>query len=350
MIFVGNVPVLASIYQIMVELQRELRTDGSLLLHDIIPPRYDGQDVMITCPYHKNGMENKPSCGVTTCDIKKDGNVIPAGTMHCFTCGVHGNITKLVSYCFGKNDGGLFGKNWILDRFNNYELENREGFFNKIGTGKKVKNVTYVTEDELKNYRYYHPYMYERGLTDDIIDIFDIGYDKSFKLREDLRPFGCITFPIKDENGNVLFVARRGITFKIFHYPSNVDKPLAYLYEAQKLYPNEKTLWIVESLFNSLTLFRWGKPSVALLGTGSQTQIEKLKKLPYRKYVICTDGDDAGRKASNKLYNSLREYKFIEQLKMMSGKDVNDFKHCKSYDEFLNELKEGMKYEEIKFG
>ena len=338
MIILGSTPVLASVYQILVVLQRELRLEGSHLLRDISLQKYEGQDIMFTCPYHKNGMENKPSCGITTREVKRGNNIIPAGTYHCFQCGSHGDITELISYCFGKADGGLFGKKWILDRFNNYEIENRGGFFRKIKVEADKSEASFVREEELEQYRYIHPYMYKRGLTDELIDIFDIGYDKSFRLREGLNPFECITFPVKDEKGNVLFVARRSIKSKLFHYPSSADKPLAYLYEAQQLYPDSKTLWIVESLFNSLTLFKWGKPCVALLGTGSMSQMNKLKYLPYRKYIICTDGDEAGRKALYKLYNALSKYKLIERIEMIDGKDVNDFRECKSYDEFLKEL------------
>ena len=339
MIILGNTPVLASIYQILTVLQRELRLNGSQLLKDINTPI--GMNVMITCPFHKGGLEYKPSCGVTVREHKQGEKIIPAGIFNCFSCHAHGDITELISHCFGKNDGGIFGKKWILSRFNNYEIENRERFFHKIDLTKNKNVVKYVTEDELSKYRYIHPYMYQRGLTDDIIDLFDIGYDSGFKLRKELKPLSCITFPIKDEDGNVLFVARRSIKSKLFHYPSSVDKPIAYLYEARKLYPDSKVLWIVESLFNALTLYKWGCPAVALLGTGSSTQINKLKILPYRKYILCLDGDNAGEKAYYKLYNALRYHKFIKKVEMVSGKDVNDFKYCKSYDEFLRELEKG---------
>ena len=339
MIILGNVPVLTSIYQILITLRRELHMEGISLLKDINEQKYNGQDIMITCPFHKYGQENKPSCGVTTTELKQGNKIISAGVFHCFSCHAHGDITELISHCFGKKDGGIFGKKWILERFNNYEVENREGFFHKINLTKEQKDIKYITDDELNKYRFYHPYMYKRGLTDDIIDFFDIGYDKEFKLREGLKPFGCVTFPIKDENGNVLFIARRGIKTKFFHYPNLVDKPIVYLYEVQKLYPDSKVLWIVESIFNALTLYRWGCPSVALLGTGSKTQIDKLKILPYRKYIICSDGDEAGDRAFHKLYEALHKYKLIERVEMVCNKDVNDFKYCNDYDEFLRELK-----------
>lgn len=329
MFMLGHTPVLTNVHQILVTLQRELKQSGSPLLRDVMPT---AKDTMITCPFHKNGLERKPSCGVSNREV----NGVPAGTFHCFSCSKTGDITELISHCLGiDNDLGVAGRRWVLDRFSNFEVENREGFFKKIGAKKETSEIEYITEEELEKYRYIHPYMYRRGLTDEIIDAFDIGYDASFRLKEGLKPFECITFPIKDEVGNVIFVARRSIKGKIFHYPTSVEKGLCYIYEVQKMFPESSTLWIVESLFNALTLIRWGKPAVALLGTGSSKQIERLRTLPYRKYVLITDGDEAGRKALWKLTNALNKYKLLERIEMPNGKDVNDFRDCRSYEEFL---------------
>lgn len=338
MITLGNIPVLTTVSQIMVTLQRELKLNGSHLLKDVVLPRGEGQDVQFTCPYHKNGLENKPSCGITTREQKRGEVVIPVGTFNCFSCKSHGHITELISHCFGKQDGGVFGKAWILEHFNNYEIENRSNFFQKITRQKEKNELQYVTENELQNYRFTHPYMYKRGLTDEIIDLFDIGYDSSFILKDNLSPIKCITFPVRDEFGNVVFIARRSIKGKIYHYPKEVDKPIYGLYESKQLFPKSKELYICESMFNCLTLVRLGKPSVALLGTGTHTQLDKLRDLDYRKYIICTDSDEAGERGRKKLYDKLSKYKLIEHLRTPAGTDINDFSYCKTYDELLNEI------------
>lgn len=65
--------------------------------------------------------------------------------------------------------------------------------------------------------------MYKRGLTDELIELYDVGYDPKFKLKSDSNPFSCITFPVRDVNGKTLFIARRAIDFKLYHYPENVE-------------------------------------------------------------------------------------------------------------------------------
>lgn len=340
----GNL-ITVSVYQILVTLQRELRLENSHLLQAVIPPKIAQHDVQITCPFHKNGMENKPSCGVTTVEHKRGDKVIPAGCFNCFSCSAHGDITELISHCFGKHDGGLFGKKWLLDHFNNYEVENRSGFFKKWGNKFSEKKQEFISEEELAKYRFVHPYHKKRYLTDELLDIYDIGYDCAFRLKPELHPFECITFPVKDEQGNVVFIARRSIKGKIFHYPKSVDKPIYGLWEVKYLFPQSKELYICESILNALMLIKWKKPAVALLGTGTQTQIEKLKYLDYRTYILCLDSDEAGEKGIKKLYNALSIYKFIKTIKMPRGSDINDLGYCNSYEEFLEEIKK--KKEEI---
>lgn len=343
MILLGNTPVLTTVYQIMVTLQRELKLSNSLLLQTVLPQKYPNQDIQFTCPFHKNGLEGKPSCGITTVEKKRGETVIPIGSFHCFSCSAHGDITELISYCFGKQDGGIFGRKWILDHFNNYEIENRSGFFKKLGEVKQEIEPQYIKEEELAQYRFIHPYMYKRHLTNELIDIYDIGYDKSFRLKEELKSFSCITFPVRDENGNVVFIARRSTRGKIFHYLNNVDKPIYGLWEVNHLFPNSKELFICESILNALMLVKWGKPAVALLGTGSYNQIKSLRSLDYRKYILCLDSDEAGEKGTKKLYNALCNYKLLQIFKMPRGKDINDLGYCKTYEEFLEEKeKEGI--------
>ena len=311
MILIDGVPVLTDVYHIMLTLQRELRLNGSPLLATIKPPR-EGADLMVTCPYHKHGMESRPSCGITT--IAKPN--VPVGTLYCFSCKTTASLPEVVSHCFGKHDGGVFGRNWIMEHFVSIEENSRGGFFTVPTREITKQEQEYVSEEELESYRFVHPYLYKRGMTDELIEMFDLGYDRQKRM---------VTFPIKDTNGKVLFVAKRSVDTKFFALPKDLEKPLCYLYEAKKYFPDSKELYICESLFNALTMVKFGLPAIALLGTGTKEQVEKLKGLDYRKYILCLDNDMAGRAGMNKLYKSLYKYKLINYLIAPVGKDINDF-------------------------
>ena len=92
---------------------------------------------------------------------------------------------------------------------------------------------------------------------------------------------------------------------------------------------------------NALTAWSYGIPAVALFGTGSSYQYDILKKSGIRSYILCFDGDEAGRKGAKRFMQNMKKNVFITDMEMPLGKDVNDMEK----DEFLNLLKSyGIEY------
>ena len=307
MITIKNKTINADIEVILEELRNYiLARDNKLILKDIRPT---GDNIMVTCPYHKQGEERRPSCGISTID--KPGH--PAGTVHCFTCGKTASIDSFISYILGIDDGGEEGRKWLLDRFdvtNNREIKVQ---FGGRGQGKSLDaEKQYIEEALLKEFRYIHPYMYKRKLTDEIIEKYDIGYDRINDM---------ITFPVRDIDGNCLFVAKRSVKGKFFLLPNSKNKPLYGVYELDYSKPD---VYICESFFNALTLATYGLNAIALMGTGSRYQYNLINKLPFRRIIICLDGDSAGRIGTKKLLNEIYRGKIVYFIDMPDGKDVND--------------------------
>ena len=300
--------------------------------------RLNGENLQSNCPFHKNGQERKPSFGVNG-EIDK---------CHCFSCSWSGTIEEMISELYGYQDEGKFGKRWLIKRFNTVEIETRpnimEGFHgrnikNDILVGRCSSNIpdkisdnqdTFISDEELDKYRYIHPYMYERKMDDRVIEIFDIGYDKETE---------CITFPIRDKNGNCLFIARRSVKTKFFSYPQGVEKPVYGLYELYQLDEFPKEIYICESMIDAITIWCYDKYAVALNGLGNDLSITQLNNLPNRTFILATDKDDAGRKARIKLKNKLSN-KIIKELDYSSypegAKDINDMSRTEFYN--LKEL------------
>lgn len=295
-----NVPVTT----VMEDLLNELNIRGINYLRELKP---NGNNLQTCCPYHNNGLEKNPSGGITIEATPQND----AGTFHCFTCGTVASLPQLVGHCLGGDE--RLGERWLLERYNSQQNSDRMGIITKTFSiiNSVTNNTQYVSEEELDSYRYYHPYMYQRKLTDEVIQKFDVGYDSKSN---------CITFPCNDINGNCLFITRRSVVSKYFNMPSNVDKPV---YGLDKVEPNTHTLVIVESIINALTLWTWGIPAVALLGTGTKSQYKTLEAYPARKYILAFDGDDAGRKAAIRFKKSVKG-KLIENVIMPDGKDIND--------------------------
>ena len=180
-------------------------------------------------------------------------------------------------------------------------------------------NTRYITEEELDKYRYIHPYLYERGLTDEIIERFDIGYDRERKE---------ITFPVRDIEGRCVFIAGRSTERKFFRLPKGMDKPIycSHLFR----YGTYTRAYITESFLNCLTCWKYDKPAMAMIGTGNQKQYEILNKLPVREYILAFDPDEAGRKATERFRKNVHG-KIIKELVYTDNRDINELQ-----EEFLN--------------
>ena len=283
--------------------------------------RRNGENLQTNCPFHKNGQERKPSFGVNG-EIDK---------CHCFACGWSGTIEGMVSELFGYMDDGKFGKRWLIKKFNSIEIETRPNILENFGGRKNVRNSircdnitndtisNFITEEELDKYRYIHPYLYERGLTDEIIERFDIGYDRERKE---------ITFPVRDIEGRCVFVAGRSTERKFFRLPQGLNKPL---YQGYRFVDGSyKICYVTESFLNCLTCWKYDKPAIAMLGTGNKKQYEILNKLPVREYILAFDPDEAGRKATERFRKNVHG-KIIKELVYPDNRDINDLQ-----EEFLN--------------
>lgn len=305
MIQLDNAIIQADMLDVMQVLKSELAIKG-IPRFNIFRPNMN--NIQTNCPFHSGGQERKPSFGVGTIN----------GKCHCFACGWNGTIDTMISELFGYNDSGKYGINWLQKRFNSVEIETRSQL--PIPTRKIVtKTKTIISEEELDSYRYIHPYMYERGLTDEIIEEFDIGYDKE---RE------CLTFPIKDISGDVVFVATRSVNTKFFGIPQGIEKPI---YCAERFTSGKyKEAYITESFLNCLTCWKYGKPAMALIGTGNQEQYKLLERLPVRTYILALDPDDAGKRATERFRKNVKG-KIIKELKYTDNKDINDLQK-----DFLN--------------
>ena len=313
---INNIPFGADLGDILSELQLQLKANNIPLLQ---VTRDTPDNIMVSCPYHKGGQERRPSAGI----LKKDG------TFHCFTCGETHSLQEVISYCFGHTDDivGGFGWEWLLKNFLTVSIEERKPIELNSERGTHVNNVNnFVSEDELEKYREYHPYMWKRKMTPDVVEIFDIGYDSATN---------CITFPVRDSNGRCLFVARRSVVSKFFNYPSGAEKPIYGLYELNCLDSYPKEVIICESMIDAITCWVYGKYAIALNGLGNDLQFAQLNKMPCRKFILATDNDEAGQKARKRLRTYIKNKLITEYVLPEGKKDINDL----TLEEFTN-LKE----------
>ena len=311
---VCNTPILAEPQEIL-----ELLHDKTGLIGNIKPTH---NNVQFNCPHHGDGHEKKASCGMLTVELKKGNRVYPIGTVHCFSCGYTASIELFVSDIFQYNDGGLYGYKWLIQNYVSVSYENRKPLGIEFERHLDIiKPITFISDKELSKNRFTHPYMYKRKLTDRSINYFDIGFEKETN---------CITFPVKDLDGNVVFFYRRSVNSKFFN--NDIDTPRGeYLYGLYEAYKNVNTakyleLWICESPIDAITAWQNNRVCVAAFTTNvTEIQINLIKQFPFRKLVVATDNDIAGNIAYKKIYSQLKDSKIIKRFQFPDNrKDLNE--------------------------
>lgn len=303
------------------------------------------------CPLHSDGNERRPSFGVCLQEEVRNGRVYPAGFANCFTCHFSGTLSELITEIMKAHSIPKTGLEWLKEEFPNEDFDddgtsdmllpktmvqqiNNRFAINYIKQLMNVKDREFVSEEELASYRFTVPYMYQRGLTDEIIEKYDIGVDMNFIPPGRKNKVPSVTFPVRDQKGNTLFICRRAIDKKAFFIPTGENKSVYGLYELPKHCP---VVLICESCFNALTAVKYGVPAVALLGTGTPAQYDQLRSLGVTEFVIGTDPDEAGEIAANKLRRQLKSVAVVRRMHdIPKGKDINDLDEDTFYSLYNN--------------
>lgn len=300
---IGNKVITTEIKDILNILKSEL-TNGKL--KDIGSAK--GDNIPCTCPRHKDGMERHPSCMVFT---KQDDDKTQYGFAHCFTCGYAEPLPRFVADCFDEEDIA-FGEEWLLTRCDTAFMSQVQ-YLPPIELDKKQESKVFLDESILKNYEYYHDYMWHRKLSKWVVDTFEVGYDPAKQM---------LTFPVRDDKGRLLFITGRYVNFKRFEIPEKVEKPVYLLYYI--LQQNIKTVAVCESQINCLYLWSLGIPAVCLFGTGTPMQYELLKKSGIRSFNLFFDGDWGGRKGAERFKKYMPKDRIVTDYLLPPEKDVNN--------------------------
>ena len=178
-------------------------------------------------------------------------------------------------------------------------------------------------------------YLHRRKLANWILEAYDLGFDP-----ED----NTVLFPVRDLEGRVLFYKGRSIAGKHFYNAKDVDKSsivfgLWELINGSCVWgtaENIKEVWITESEIDALSLISYGVPAVAIMGSHiSEDQCKELERTPFRRFVLATDNDDAGRKGASQIKRLLipKGFRFTNLRWETDLKDVNDL--IKNYGDSL---------------
>jgi DNA primase len=98
-------------------------------------------------------------------------------------------------------------------------------------------------DDPLGVYAYRHAYLYDRGLSEDTLQRFDIGYD---------RTQHAIVFPWFDRHGKLVAIKKRSVMDKRYDYAPGAD--LAHTLFGLHVVKTNAFLWITEGEIDAMSL------------------------------------------------------------------------------------------------
>jgi DNA primase len=179
---------------------------------------------------------------------------------------------KLVS---GKNDGG--------------------------GESEPNKPLTFT----LQKIDYAHPYLAERGITEETARNFGVGF---FPGKGSMS--GRVVIPIHNGKGELVAYAGRSIdgTEPRYKFPVGFHKSLE-LFNLDRV-RDQTSVVVVEGFFDCMKVSQAGYPCVALMGCSMSRAQGKLLAEHFGQVVLMLDGDEAGRGAAEESSDRLQRVVF----------------------------------------
>lgn len=323
---------------------------------------------------------------ISTTNIKVDGSTGKAGKVYIYD----NNISILIDYTRGNSS--IWNYFQEKNNLNNYEtlkyLANLAGI--NISSEYKNEDIEIIKEtnktseiwEEVNNFfvealnkntKETEKYLDNRGYNTDDIKNMELGYinsqeevkkylkernfseeeiNKAVELNFAIGISHKLTIPYRDNMGRI-----RGIIARNINYSEN-DKLPKYLYSTglkrddtifnlKKLNGN-KELIIVEGILDCLIAQSKGIDNVISLGGTSLNikQLELIKKYSPKRITLCLDNDEAGKKATLKIIELIRNTKIKLYISNLPDgiKDPDQLIKEKGIEEFVSVINNSESY------
>ena len=322
------------------------RTNIVDIIGQYVQLKKSGKNYMGLCPFHE---ERSPSFSVA-----EDKQIF-----HCFGCGKGGTVFNFLQEIEGisfpesvKRVADLEHLSVDFDWSEPREVADTPENQQRRSLLQLHSKAAELYHHILVNTKIGEPalnYLLERGLTQELIETFQIGFapqkrdflsqvfkneqlDETFFEPSGLfvqrdngtfldRFYQRIMFPINDPQGNVIAFSGRLLKTADFpgdEMPKYLNSPETTLFnkretlfnfdKARKEIRKENTVLLFEGFMDVIAAWQSGvKSGVASMGTSlTNEQIRRLERVA-KEVVICYDGDNAGVQATNRAIQLLQE-------------------------------------------
>lgn len=359
------------------------RTDIVELINSRVKLKKAGRDYQACCPFHH---EKSPS--FTVSQSKQ--------FYHCFGCGVHGNVISFLME-YDKLEfpeaieelAALHGLEVPRENVINRDSKPQASYKTRRNLYELLDLVAKFYQQQLTQDRASQAYLQQRGLSQEIIERFEIGFSPN-AMDAVLRRFGNnpeevqklldtgmlskndrgnvydrfrnrVMFPIRDKRGRVIAFGGRVLGDEKPKYLNSPESATYHkgnelygLYQALQHNENPEFLFVVEGYMDVVALAQFGvNNAVASLGTATTGEQIQLMFRSTEQVICCYDGDRAGRDAAwRALENALpylhdgRQIKFIF---LPDGEDPDTFIRAQGKEGFERYLEQALTLSEFLF-
>ncbi|WP_308400619.1 DNA primase [Campylobacter insulaenigrae] len=294
------------------------KTDIVDIIAHYIEVKKQGSSYVCKCPFHD---DKNPSMHINS--IK--------GFYHCFACKAGGNVFKFVMDYEKLNFIEAVEKVASWNNFSlNYTSQKQD---NQKSIMHILPSLNAFYKQNLSKNKEMLSYLYKRGLNDDDIRKFELGYapssNETLRLlqNEQINTNDALEVGIIKKNENGLYASFiNRITFSIYDHKNllvgfggrtldennmakYVNSPQNKLFDKSRIFYalnlakdeiyKQKEMIICEGYMDAIALHKAGfKNSVAVLGTAlGENHIPLIKRLQAR-VILCFDNDNAGLQAA----------------------------------------------------
>ncbi|MEJ6400682.1 DNA primase [Nicoliella lavandulae] len=327
-----------------------------------------GKNLFGVCPFHE---ERTGSFSVS-----EDKQIF-----HCFSCGRGGNVFKFLMEI--KNISFPAAVIEVAKMQNiklpNQYLQTSQSGNRQDDTDRALINI----HDEVA--RLYHHilvntkmgepalrYLHQRGLTDDVINEFQLGFApqanlvQSF-LKEKQTPndllvksglfnendrgeltdrfFNRVMYPIRNQSGQTIAFSGR-VLDKTASQAKYLNSPETKIFSKRDVVFNldkariaagvTKDLILFEGFMDVIAAFQAGvKNGIASMGTSFTSQQIRQIERATKHLLICYDGDEPGQKAINRAVDTLSDSRLkLGVIQMPSGVDPDEYRRQNGDEQF----------------
>jgi len=245
------------------------------------------------CPIHRGGRADAFHVSLSK------------NAFHCFACQAGGNVLDFVaamercSVCeAARRLAQRFPVSTITPAAGMGPASGEKG--NWLGKNERVNQPLSFT---LRGVDCAHPYLKARGIFPDTAALFGVGFYSGPGLMS-----GRVVVPIHDPQGRLVAYAGRSLdgTPPKYRLPAGFLKSQVAFNFHRAAVLDQETVVVVEGYFDCLQVHQAGFPSVvALMGTVLSEAQEKLLLLRFRRVTLMLDGDNSGRKATERIATQL---------------------------------------------